>query len=121
MARPRPRTRRRCGGAVDALEAARGLLGSAVVPVLARLIDALEAEIRELPVPTAPEPEADGLTDADRRLLALLPSELSYREIAERLDIPLADVRAHSRRIRRVLGVATRAEAITAARRLDLR
>jgi LuxR family maltose regulon positive regulatory protein len=117
------RARARAGdaaGAVDALEAAHGLLGGAVVPVLARLIDALQAEIGELPAPTAPEPEADGLTDGDRQVLALLPSELTYREIAGRLAIPLADVRAHSQRIRRALGVVTRAEAITAARRLEL-
>jgi DNA-binding CsgD family transcriptional regulator len=53
-------------------------------------------------------------------VLELLPSGLTYREIAERLELPLEAVRAHGSRIRRKLGAVTRGEAVTAARRLGL-
>jgi LuxR family maltose regulon positive regulatory protein len=117
------RSRARAGdaaGAVDALEAARAELGGAVVPVLVTLSEALEAEIRELPAPPARNLDAKGLSDDERRVLEMLPSDLTYREIAARLELSLPAVRAHNQRIRRVLGVATRAEAVTAGRRLEL-
>jgi LuxR family maltose regulon positive regulatory protein len=110
------------GGASEALDAARASLGGAHVPVLVRLVEALESEIRGAPPGPAPEPdaEADGFSPAELRVLELLPTGLTYREIAGRLELSLPTVRAHNQRIRRRLGVSTRAEAVTAARRLDL-
>ena len=109
------------GGAAEALDATRAALGSALVPALVGLIQALEAEIRETGVPTGPDP-TDGapLSTGELSVLELLPSGLSYREIAERLELPLDTVRLHGRRIRRKLGAVTRGEAVTVARRLEL-
>ena len=110
------------GGAIEALDATRAALAGAHVPVLAALVDALDAEIREAPapVPAEPEAEAEPLSPDELSVLELLPSGLTYREIAERLELPLDTVRTHGRRIRRKLGAVTRGEAVAAARRLEL-
>ena len=104
-------------GAADALDAARTALAGARVPALVALVEALEADVPGAP---APDVTAGELSAAERQVLELLPGALGYREIAARLELPLTDVRAHSRRIRRKLGAATRDEAVTAARRLEL-
>ncbi|HWM08203.1 MAG TPA: LuxR C-terminal-related transcriptional regulator [Solirubrobacteraceae bacterium] len=107
-------------GAAGALESAQAQLDGARVPGLVKLADALEAAIAEHGG-GGQEPEADGaLTDAELRVLELLPSELTYREIADRLALPLETVRAHGLGIRRKLRAATRDEAVVAARRLEL-
>jgi ATP/maltotriose-dependent transcriptional regulator MalT len=103
------------GGALDALEAARATLAGARVPGFVKLIDALETEIRELPAPPVPQPADATLNTAERSVLELLPTALTLREIADRLDLPLEAVRTDVRRIRRKLGATTRAEAVTAA------
>jgi hypothetical protein len=103
------------GGAADALAAARSQLGGARVPGLVKLEAALETEVAG-PGPPESVPGDDPLGGDDLRVLELLPGDLTYREIAERLGVPLDAVR----RIRRKLGAATRDEAVTAARRLEL-
>jgi LuxR family maltose regulon positive regulatory protein len=110
------------GGAAEALDATRAALAGALVPALVGLVETLEAEIREAPAPAAPDPGADGepLSPEELSVLELLPTGLTYREIAERLELPLDLVRAHGRRIRRKLAAVTRGEAVTAARRLEL-
>jgi LuxR family maltose regulon positive regulatory protein len=123
------RCRARAGdiaGAADALSAAQAQLAGARVPAFVELIRGLEQEIREAPAEPAAEPasaSADGelrLSAAELRVLELLPSDLSYREIAARLYLSLNTVRTHSQRIRRKLGASTRDEAVSAARRLEL-
>jgi LuxR family maltose regulon positive regulatory protein len=52
---------------------------------------------------------------SEARVLELLPTDLTLREIADRLELSLEAVRMHVRRIRRKLGATTRAEAVTAA------
>ncbi len=110
------------GGAAEALDAARAALAGALVPALVSLVEALDAEIREAPAPVPPDPGANGeaLSPEELSVLELLPSGLTYREIAERLALPPDTVRAHGRRIRRKLAAVTRGEAVTAARRLEL-
>ena len=110
------------GGATEALDATRAALAGAHVPVLATLVEALEAEIREAPAPVPADPEGDAepLSPDELSVLELLPSGLTYREIAERLELPLDTVRIHGRRIRRKLGAVTRGEAVTAAHRVGL-
>ena len=114
------RCRARAGdvaGAADARDAARAQLEGARVPGLVRLEEALEAELREAGAADAVAVE-DGraLTDAELGALALLPGNLTYRQIAERVGLSPDAVRA----IRRKLGAVTRDEAVTAARRLEL-
>jgi LuxR family maltose regulon positive regulatory protein len=110
------------GGAAEALDATRAALAGALVPALVGLVVTLEAELREAPAPAAPDPGADGepLSPEELNVLELLPTGLTYREIAERLALPLETVRADGRRVRRKLGAVTRGEAVTAARRLEL-
>ena len=76
------------GGAIDALEAARAALGGALVPGFVKLIDALESEIAELPAPPPPRPIDATLTAAEISVLELLPTALTVREIADRLESP---------------------------------
>jgi LuxR family transcriptional regulator, maltose regulon positive regulatory protein len=110
-------------GAADALRAAQAQLAGARVPGLAELTKALETEVREVPAVPAAEPGAtsgEPLSAAELRVLELLPSDLTYREIAARLYLSLNTVRTHGQRIRRKLGASTRDEAVSAARRLEL-
>jgi LuxR family transcriptional regulator, maltose regulon positive regulatory protein len=110
-------------GAADALEAARAQLAGARVPALVALFEALEAEVRVGPVQaTAESPSGDGelLSAAELRVLELLPTDLTYREIAGQLYLSLNTVKTHCQRIRRKLGASTRDEAVSVARRHEL-
>jgi LuxR family maltose regulon positive regulatory protein len=62
-----------------------------------------------------PQPSPD-LSDAERRVLRLLASDLSLREIGRELFLSMNTVRTHRRAIYRKLGVASRADAVKAAR-----
>ena len=104
------------GGAADALDAARAQLERARVPGLVRLERALEAELGEVGAEPVVAQDGRSLTDAELRALELLPGNLTYRQIAERLGLEPDVVRA----IRRKLGAVTRDEAVAAARRLEL-
>ena len=69
------------------------------------------------------EPDAgdgEALSAAELRVLELLPSDLTYREIAGRLYLSLNTVKTHGQRIRRKLGASTRDEAVRVARQLEL-
>ena len=62
----------------------------------------------------------DPLTPAERRVLELLPSELSLKEIASRLYVSHETVRTHVGSIYRKLEVHSRSHAVARARDLDL-
>jgi len=55
---------------------------------------------------------ASSLTTAELRLLPLLPTHLSFREMGERLYISRYTVKTHVTSIYRKLGVSSRTEAI---------
>jgi LuxR family maltose regulon positive regulatory protein len=63
---------------------------------------------------------ADGLTEAELRVLRLLPYDLTYREIAARLFVSMNTLKTHTKHIRSKLEVASRSEAVAAARRRGL-
>jgi len=107
-------------GAADALHAAQAQLRGARVPSLVTLARELEHEIGEAPAAIPDSDAAPLLSAAEQRVLELLPTDLTYREIADRLYLSLNTVRTHGQRIRRKLGASTRDEAVSAARRLDL-
>jgi LuxR family maltose regulon positive regulatory protein len=63
---------------------------------------------------------ASSLTRAELRLLPLLSTHLSFREIGERLYISQHTVKTQAMSIYRKLGVSSRSEAIQCARTLGL-
>jgi LuxR family maltose regulon positive regulatory protein len=71
----------------------------------------------ELEAASLPEPEAmpTGLTPAELRLLPLLATHLSFREIADDLHVSRNTVKTQAISIYRKLGVSGRSEAIAAA------
>ena len=63
------------------------------------------------PSPTPPSPK---LSDAERRVLRLLDSELTLREIGRELYLSVNTVRSHAHTIYRKLGVSCRADGVSA-------
>jgi LuxR family maltose regulon positive regulatory protein len=59
-------------------------------------------------------------TGAELAVLRLLPTELTLREIGERLYVSANTVRTHTRALYRKLGVHSRTEAVAKAGALDL-
>jgi LuxR family maltose regulon positive regulatory protein len=59
-------------------------------------------------------------SEAQLRVLQLLPSELSYREIGRELFLSHDTIKSHIRALYRILGVDTRQEAVERARTLGL-
>src|SRR5213083_575646 len=63
---------------------------------------------------------ASSLTAAELRLLPLLSTHLSFREIGERLFVSRNTIKTQAISVYRKLGVSSRSEAIAEARRLGL-
>ena len=63
---------------------------------------------------------ASALTAAELRLLPLLATHLSFRELGERLDLSPHTVKTQAISIYRKLGVSTRSQAIQHAQQLGL-
>ena len=63
---------------------------------------------------------ASSLTAAELRLLPLLPTHLSFREIGERLHLSPNTVKTQAFSIYRKLGVSSRSGAVTRTRELGL-
>jgi LuxR family maltose regulon positive regulatory protein len=61
-----------------------------------------------------------GLTRAELRLLPMLSTHLSFREIGERLNVSRNTIKTQAISVYRKLGVASRSEAIDRASRLGL-
>lgn len=105
---------------LDDIAAARAQLADAKHH-LARVPDAPALErMYEEALADAAEKAAGGgrwpLTRAELRLLQLLPTHLSFREIGERLFVSTNTVKSQARSIYRKLGVRSRAEAVSTAR-----
>jgi LuxR family maltose regulon positive regulatory protein len=107
-------------------EAGQELLDGAL-DLLARVpgLDALGAKAEELQreLDEAPEQEGvhlAGLTRAELRLLPLLATHLSFREIAEQLFVSRNTIKTQAISVYRKLGVSSRSEAVAEAQRLGL-
>jgi LuxR family maltose regulon positive regulatory protein len=101
------------------LEEARDVL--AVKPklgVLSAAVDALAEEIDAMP--TNGNGASSGLTAAELRLLPLLSTHLSFREIGERLFVSRNTIKTQAISVYRKLGVSSRSEAIARAEKLGL-
>jgi LuxR family maltose regulon positive regulatory protein len=107
-------------------QGARGLLAEArqilrVRPqlgVLNDLMDAIQSEVDRLP--EAANDNGTGLTGAELRLLPLLATHFSFREIGERLHVSRNTVKTQAISVYRKLGVSNRSDAIERAGELGL-
>jgi LuxR family transcriptional regulator, maltose regulon positive regulatory protein len=86
--------------------------------VLGEQVAELEAEIEAMPEAAAGA--GSGLTRAELRLLPLLSTHLSFREIGERLFVSRNTIKTQAISVYRKLGVSSRSDAITRARELGL-
>jgi LuxR family maltose regulon positive regulatory protein len=104
-----------------ALARARDVLGGKTVQGLAATFEELT---RELGAPSAGSAAVatmeEPLSGAELRVLRLLPTALTYREIGAELYLSLNTVRTHAGRVRRKLGASTRDEAVSRARERGL-
>jgi LuxR family maltose regulon positive regulatory protein len=99
------------GGATAVLEQAERIVQRR------RDLGALPEELRRLKARVGQITEAapvgtSSLTTAELRLLPLLPTHLSFREIASQLYVSPHTVRSHVKSIYRKLGVSSRSEAV---------
>ena len=86
--------------------------------VLASQADGLRREIDAMP--EAGRGDGSGLTGAELRLLPLLTTHLSFREIGVRLYVSRNTIKTQAISVYRKLGVSSRSEAIDRAVRLGL-
>jgi LuxR family maltose regulon positive regulatory protein len=93
-------------------------LATTLVPLLARQSDAALLARRAGALRRAEG--ATPLTTAERRVLELLPTHLSMREISERLFLSRNTVKSQAISIYRKLGVSARSPAVERARSLGL-
>lgn len=81
------------------------------------LLDGTEEAVRSTGQTAA---AAATLTPAELRVLAFLPSHLTFPQIGEHLFLSASTVKTHALAIYRKLGVSSRDDAVSAARRLGL-
>jgi LuxR family maltose regulon positive regulatory protein len=106
-------------GAQQMLEEARDVL--AVKPKLGVLSAAVEALAEEIDaMPANGNGAGSGLTAAELRLLPLLSTHLSFREIGERLFVSRNTIKTQAISVYRKLGVSSRSDAVAEAQRLGL-
>jgi len=90
------------------------------IPGLAMLVADAKALRRDADAVPEPEGSAAGLTPAELRLLPLLATHLSFREIAQQLYVSRNTIKTQAISVYRKLGVSSRSEAIAEAHRLGL-
>ena len=99
-------------------EAARALEPRDDVPVLRTWIDGLWAQVEAFTVTELVGPSS--LTTAELRVLALMPTHLSFREMGRRLHVSANTVKTHAHAVYRKLDVCSRSEAVVRARSTGL-
>jgi LuxR family transcriptional regulator, maltose regulon positive regulatory protein len=103
-----------------ALESACQLVPGLGDSVMSPLVEHLA--LRPL-LPRAPALDTTGrdtVSDAELRVLRMMPGDLSYREIAGELFLSYNTVRTHARQVLRKLAASSRAEAVVRARARNL-
>jgi LuxR family transcriptional regulator, maltose regulon positive regulatory protein len=100
--------------AVTRLDEAAALL--AAHPDAGKLPDWHQEMVRRLRLAGRRPPASQELSDAQRRILRLLATDLTLREIGRELYLSTNTVKTHTRSIYRKLGVSSRTEAVEAAR-----
>lgn len=80
----------------------------------------IDAALRSMVACTDERDTPRRLTDRQREILGLLCDGLSNKEIGRKLDLSDATVKMHMTAVLRALGVATRTQAVLAARSLGL-
>ncbi len=107
------------GAAQHMLEDARGILAARpALGVLGERVDRLESEIAAMP--RAQDGASSGLTRAELRLLPMLSTHLSFKEIGERLHVSRNTIKTQAISVYRKLGVSSRSEAVALAEDLGL-
>ncbi len=93
-----------------------------VTPFAARTLAEAEARIGRVAVRSARRSGvlSEELTDRELSILRLLPGPASQREIGKALFLSVNTVKAYNKSLYRKLGVASRQEAVSAARDLGL-
>jgi len=115
----------RCSVALRDGQAAAGLVAEIcglleVRPRLGVLVDRARKLQREVETFVQNDPTPAGLTPAELRLLPLLATHLTFREIATELEVSRNTVKTQAISIYRKLGVSGRSEAIAAVAALEL-
>jgi LuxR family maltose regulon positive regulatory protein len=111
-------TVRDAGAGQEQLDEALALLRrSPGLDSLSARADKLQREVDETP---EHEGALAGLTRAELRLLPLLATHLSFREIAEQLFVSRNTIKTQAISVYRKLGVSSRSEAVAEAQRLGL-
>jgi LuxR family maltose regulon positive regulatory protein len=120
LARVRLR-RGRLDTAASALRSAREALHE--LPdsgIVTPLVDTVEAELERAQGRVKRGRVLEPPSDAELRVLALLPTDLSVPQMGERLFLSTNTVRSHTRALYRKLGVHSRADAVARATALGL-
>ena len=99
-------------------EAARELEPRDEIPVLRAWIDDLWGQVEAFAVTELVGPSS--LTTAELRVLALMPTHLSFREMGRRLHVSANTVKTHAHAVYRKLDVCSRSEAVVRARSTGL-
>ncbi len=88
------------------------------IGVLSGVLDEMDGEVRRARGSGRSGPAS--LSAAELRVLAVLPTHLTFREIGERLFVSTNTVKSHAMSIYRKLGVSSRSEAVERAGELGL-
>jgi LuxR family transcriptional regulator, maltose regulon positive regulatory protein len=99
-------------------EAERTLEPGDEIAVLRRWIDELWAQVEAFTVTELVGPSS--LTTAELRVLALMPTHLSFREMGRGLHVSANTVKTHAHAVYRKLDVCSRSEAVVRARATGL-
>jgi LuxR family maltose regulon positive regulatory protein len=102
------------GAAAQAAGEARRLTGSATDPGVLRRI------LRGVRGPETDDGPQERMSEAELRVLRLLPSDLTLRQIGERLFLSINTVKSHARSVYRKLEATSRQDAVELARRRGL-